>query len=141
MPGASRSIVIKAPLEKVFQTVSDYDRYASFLPEVKSVRTSERNGAQVLVHYELQLIKTVRYTLRMHEEPPTRIRWTFAGGDFMKDNQGSWTFRALGPSETEATYQIEVKVGLLVPGSVVNALVDSSLPKMLEAFKRRAESA
>ena len=35
MAGATRSIVIDAPAEKVFDVVTDYDRYAEFLPEVK----------------------------------------------------------------------------------------------------------
>jgi hypothetical protein len=59
----------------------------------------------------------------------------------MKENRGSWTFREVSPGETEATYQIELRVGLLVPGGVLDALVESSLPKMLQAFKRRTESA
>ena len=30
--------------------------------------------------------------------------------------------------------------GLLVPKAIVNTLAETQLPKMLEAFKRRAES-
>ena len=40
-----------------------------------------------------------------------------------------------------ATYTIEVGVGPLVPRAIVNALVDQSLPKMLEAFKKRQRAA
>jgi coenzyme Q-binding protein COQ10 len=32
MPGATRSIVIAAPPEKAFDVITDYDRYAEFLP-------------------------------------------------------------------------------------------------------------
>jgi coenzyme Q-binding protein COQ10 len=140
MPGASRSIIIHAPIDKVFSTLTDYDHYLEFLPEVKSVRSSDRNGPDVLVHYELELVKTLRYTLRMHEEPPGRITWTFKEGEVMRDNHGSWTLVQRAPAETEATYQIDITLGPLVPKAIVSALVESSLPKMMEAFKRRAES-
>jgi ribosome-associated toxin RatA of RatAB toxin-antitoxin module len=141
MPGASRTVLIRAPVDQVFRILTDYDRYQEFLPEVKSVRSSGRQGGEVLVHYEVNVVKTIRYTLKMHEEPPHRITWSFHDGEVMRDNRGSWTLVSKGPQETEATYQIELTLGPLVPRAIVNALVDSSLPKMLEAFKRRAESA
>lgn len=141
MAGATRTIVIRAPVEKVFAAITDYDHYAEFLPEVKSVRSSGRQGAEVFVHYEIDLMKTIRYTLKMREEAPTKVSWSFHEGEVMRDNRGSWTLVPKGPAETEATYQVEVGLGPFVPKAIVNALVDTSLPKMLEAFKRRAESA
>ena len=139
MPAATRSIVIDAPVEKVFQIVTDYDRYAEFLPEVKRVSTSERSGNRVQVHYEVDVIKRIQYTLRMQEEPPHRVTWSFVKGEVMKDNHGSWLLEPAGEGKTKATYTIEMALGPLVPKTIVKALVEGSLPKMLEAFKRRAE--
>ena len=68
------------------------------------------------------------------------IRWTFVKGELMRDNHGSWTLEPTPDGKTRATYTIEVGVGPLVPRSIVNMLVDQSLPKLLEAFKKRAES-
>ena len=141
MAGASRSIVINAPVEKVFKVIADYDRYAEFLPEVKRIRTSNRSGNQVDVHYEVDVVKTIKYTLRMHEEPPHKVRWTFVEGEFMKDNQGSWVLEPADEGKTKATYTIEMKLGALVPNSIVKALVETNLPRMMEAFKKRAEAA
>ncbi len=69
------------------------------------------------------------------------MSWTFVEGEFMKDNKGSWVLEPDGEGKTKATYTVEMALGALVPKSIVNALVETSLPKMLEAFKRRAESA
>ena len=138
MPAATRSIVIDAPVEKVFQVVTDYDRYAEFLPEVKRV-SSKRSGNQVEVHYEVDVIKRIQYTLRMQEEPPHRVTWSFVKGEVMKDNHGSWLLEPAGEGKTKATYTIEMALGPLVPKAIVKALVEGSLPKMLDAFKRRAE--
>ncbi|MDC0708145.1 SRPBCC family protein [Stigmatella sp. ncwal1] len=140
MPGASRSIVINAPVEKVFDIVTQYEKYAEFLSEVKEVRTSNRQGNEVNVHYKVDIVKTIRYTIRVKEERPTRMSWSFVDGEFMKDNKGSWVLEPAGEGKTKATYTAEMVLGALVPKSIVNTLVESSLPKLLEAFKRRAET-
>ena len=141
MPGATRAVVINTPVKKVFAVIKDYESYPEFLPEVKSTRISNRQGDEVDVHYEVNVLKKIRYTLRLKEEPPSRISWTFVEGELMRDNRGHWLLEDLGGGKTRATYNIEIKLGPLVPKSIVNVLVDSSLPKMLEAFKKRAESA
>ncbi len=140
MAGASRSIVFHAPIEKCFAVISDYERYPEFLPEVKRIRTSNRRGAEVDVQYEAEVVKIIKYTVHMHEEKPTRVNWTFIDGEFMKDNRGGWVLVAQAPDRTHATYNIEVQVGMLVPKTVINVLVDTQLPKLLENFKKRIES-
>ncbi len=140
MAGATKSIVINAPMDKVFAVITAYEAYPQFLSEVKKVRTSDRSDNQVSVHYEIEVMKTVKYTVRLREEPPTRVSWTFVEGQFMKDNQGNWLLEEAGAGRTKATYHIEMALGALVPKSIVNALAETQLPKMLEAFKKRAES-
>jgi ribosome-associated toxin RatA of RatAB toxin-antitoxin module len=140
MPGATRSVTIDAPADRVFDVIVDYDRYAEFLPEVKEVRSADRRGNEVDVHYGIDLVKRIHYTLHMVEERPRSVRWSFVRGELMRDNKGSWTLEPTPDGKTRATYSIEVGVGPLVPRSIVNALVDQSLPKMLEAFKKRAET-
>ncbi len=140
MPGATRSIIINAPMEKVFDIIVDYEKYREFVDEVKDVRTSGRQGNEVNVHYTVNVVKTIRYTIRAREERPTRMSWSFVDGEFMKDNKGSWVLEPAGEGKTKATYTAEMALGALVPKSIVNALVEGSLPKMLEAFKRRAEA-
>ncbi|MCY1032188.1 SRPBCC family protein [Corallococcus sp. BB11-1] len=140
MAGATRTITINAPIEKVFDIITDYDRYAEFLSEVKKVSTSQRQGNTVQVHYEVDVVKTIRYTIKVTEERPKRMSWTFVNGEVMKDNKGSWTLEPDGEGKTRATYNVEMALGMLVPKAIVNGLVDNQLPKMLEAFKRRAEA-
>lgn len=140
MAGASRSIVVNAPPEKVFDIVVDYDRYPEWLTEVKRIHTSARQGGEVKVHYEVDFkIKTIRYIILAREERPKRMSWSFVEGEVMKDNKGSWVLEPEGEGRTKVTYSVDVTVGPLVPKSILNALVDQSLPKMLESLKRRAE--
>ncbi len=138
MPGASRSILIDAPIETVFGIITDYEKYPEFLSEVKAIRVSERREGEAVVQYEVSVLKTIRYTLKLKEEKPQRISWSLVEGELMRENKGSWLLEPQG-KQTRATYSIEMTLGPLVPKAMVNALVDSSLPKMLESFKKRAE--
>lgn len=141
MAGATRSIVITAPMEKLFAVITDYERYPEFLPEVKKIKLSNRKGNEVDVLYEAEIVKTIKYKLRLKEEKPNKVSWSFIEGEFMKDNKGGWVLEDLGDGKIKATYNIEVTVGMLVPKTIINALVDTQLPKTLEAFKKRAEAA
>jgi coenzyme Q-binding protein COQ10 len=140
MPGATRSIVINASVEKCFSVISDYERYPEFLPEVKKIRTTNRRDNEVDVHYEAEIVKVIKYAVHLKEERPSKVSWTFIDGEFMKDNKGGWVLEPAGDGQTKATYSIEVQVGLLVPKAVINVLVDSQLPKLLENFKKRIEA-
>lgn len=141
MPGASRSIVINAPVEKVFNVVTDFEKYGQFLDEVKTVRVRNRVAGSCEVDFEVEVIKRIKYSIKVKETAPTRMEWSFISGDFMKDNAGGWVLEDIGGGQTRATYTVEMKLGALVPGAVVKTLVETSLPKTLESFKNRAEKA
>ncbi len=140
MAGATKTIVINAPAEKVFDALTRYEEYPEYLQEVKAVSTSNRQGNVVEVHYEVEVMKLIKYSLKMTEERPRKLSWTFIKGEFMKDNKGSWLLEPDGEGKTKVTYNVEMSLGALVPKSVVNALAETSLPKMLEATKKRVES-
>ena len=140
MASATRSIVIAAPAERVFDVIVDYERYPEFLTEVKSIRTSDRQGNEVNIHYEVDVMKRIHYTLHMTEDRPRGLRWSFVRGEVLKDNRGGWALEAMADGKTNAIYTVEVALGLLVPRALVTAMVESSLPKMLQAFKKRIEA-
>ncbi len=139
MSQASKSIEIKAPVKDCFKVISDYEAYPEFLKETKSVAIGKKSGKSFEVTYELDLIKTISYTLKITEDAPNGLSWTLVRGDMMKSNTGSWELEAIDKNTTMATYNIDIGLGLLVPGSVAKMLVSNSLPAMLEAFKKRIE--
>jgi ribosome-associated toxin RatA of RatAB toxin-antitoxin module len=140
VPGATQSILINAVPDKVFDTITDYPHYGDFLSEVRGVKVLSRKGTEADVQFEVNVVKNIRYTLRMKEERPLRLAWTFMEGEIMKDNKGEWRLEAVGEKQTRATYTIEMALGAFVPKSLVNALVETSLPKMLEGFKKASEA-
>ena len=92
------------------------------------------------VEFTLNVIKRVTYTLRLTEQPPDKgLTWELVEGMF-KSNSGGWALEELPGGRTKASYEVEVSVGIFVPGAIVNRLVGKTLPATLRAFKERAES-
>jgi ribosome-associated toxin RatA of RatAB toxin-antitoxin module len=136
-----RSILVNVPPEKLYAVIVDYERYPDFLDNIKSARVVRRQVYEVEVDFEASLLgKSIPYTLHFDEEPPKGIRWRLVKSSFMKENNGAWALRPEGEGRTHATYSLEVKVSLFIPKSISTALAGAELPKVLESFKRRAES-
>lgn len=140
MAKAERHIEINAPVETVWKVITDYERYPEFLADAKRVVVRNRSGNVLELENEISIVGTsVKYTLRMVEEPPKKVSWSLVSGAFMKSNDGGWMLESLAADRTRARYTIDIGVGMLVPKAVINTLVDAGLPKMLESFRTRAE--
>lgn len=140
MAGASKSIDINASIEKVFGIIVDYEKYPEFLDEQTGAKVLSRNGNVVDCEFKLKVIKEITYTLRLTETKPTALKWSMLKGEMMKSNDGGWQLESLGDNKTRATYSADIGLGMLVPKTVANMLIEQTLPKTLEAFKKRAES-
>ena len=144
MASVSSEVLVGVPVERFYDLVRDYDRYPEFVPTVKACRV-RRGAGGTEVDYELDLgIKTIAYTLRLEEEPPRRVRWSLVKSDWMKVSNGSWELSDEG-GKTRAVYSVDIQIRKppLVPQSLVDRVTDEltrvQLPRMLEAFRKRAE--
>src|SRR5207302_2584274 len=125
--------------DQFFDVVTDYAKYAEFLPEVKKTSV-EGTPPNCLVHYTIDIKATkIDYTVRMTAERPSRLAWEMTRGQMMKENRGHWAIKPAAGGGTEATYNIELKLGAFVPGFIEKMLAEQSLPGMLANFKARAE--
>src|SRR4051812_13541161 len=141
MARASRSVVIDVPPEAFLRVVQDYARYPEFVPEVKSVKLGPASAGALEVTYWLDArLQIIEFTLRHEPRGPERIEWhLLRGGEFMRRNEGSWTFERTAAGFTRATYEIDIDLGPLVPSNLEKALAERGLPNMLANFKTRAE--
>jgi coenzyme Q-binding protein COQ10 len=144
MAQVSSEVVVAVPVERFFAVVRDYDRYPEFVPTVKACR-ARRGPGGLEVDYVLDLgIKSIAYTLLLEEEPPRRVRWSLVKSDWMKVSSGSWDLHEQGGA-TRAVYAVDIQVKKppLIPQSLVDRITDEltrvQLPRMLQAFKKRAE--
>jgi ribosome-associated toxin RatA of RatAB toxin-antitoxin module len=145
MAEAQRTVVVDVPREKLWGVISDYEKYPQFISEMRSVRVLETKGNVQRVSFEIEIqvlafTRKVHYTLEFTNTPPEKVRWRLVESDLVKGNDGGWTLEAAGEGKTKATYQIELRLSALVPKAVSNFLAEQSLPKLLDQFKRRAES-
>ena len=141
----TREIVIAAPIEKLYGIIADYARYPEFVPGIRACKVRDAGGHKD-VEYDLDLgVKTIRYTLRMVEARPRSVSWSLVKGDWMKVSNGSWSLSDAG-GRTRALYSVEIQIARppLVPQAIVDKISEEltkvSLPRTLEAFRRRAES-
>jgi ribosome-associated toxin RatA of RatAB toxin-antitoxin module len=139
MAKTEQSIVIDAPIEKVFDIIVDYEKYPEFLPEMRSAQVHSRTDGIAEVTFELEIIMRLGYTLRLVEERPHQVSWTLKAAKMMSANNGGWKLEAMGPSSTRATYGLEIKLRGLIPKSVSTRLTGVTLPNTLQRFKERAE--
>jgi ribosome-associated toxin RatA of RatAB toxin-antitoxin module len=145
MAEAQRSVIVNVPVDKFYAVISNYESYPKFIPEMRSVRIVKTTGNVQEVSFEIEIqvmafTKKVHYTLEFTNTPPERIRWRLIESNILKGNVGGWTLKATPDGKTDATYQIELTLGALVPKAVSGFLAEQSLPKLLEQFKNRAES-
>ncbi len=142
MAGAKESIEINASPEVVFGVIIAYEKYPEFLDDVSAVKVLSRGDGTARIEQTLSLVKEVTMTLKLTEVENTSVRWVTEGGSkFLKKNDGSWELEDLGNGRTRATYGLDVEVGMWVPKTIINKMTGSTLPKTLEAFKKRAEAA
>ena len=138
MPTASSSIVIDAPAKLIYGIALDFEKYPQFLSDVKKASVHGKKGKDLLVDFELSLLKTIRYRLKVSAEPHKKIFWSLLEGDLFKSNDGNWIFEEQ-QGKTKATYTVTIEFGIFVPSLITSKLIGANLPSMMKKFKERAE--
>lgn len=132
---------VAVSIQDFFDVITQYEKYPEFLQEMTSAEVVEEEGNTKIVNFNVTVIKPVAYTLKIEEvNAPYEIKWSLVESDAFKVNSGGWNLKELGESEIEATYYIDCDFKIFVPSMILNRIVSAQLPKMLHAFKERAES-
>lgn len=139
MPGAERSIVVKADPARCYAVITDFEAYPSFNPETKKIKILSRDKDRWRAEFTVNIIKDISYVIDLVGVPGKSLTWTQVSGWFKK-NDGGWTLKDNGDGTTHVTYRIDLGLGPLVPKSVIDPLLATSFPAMLERFKQRMES-
>lgn len=144
MASAQTSEIFNCTVEQFYKIVSDYEKYPEFLSEVKKCKILKSEAAsgdvsKKLVEYEVNVVKTFKYTLSMTETVNKEIRWEFAGGDIFKTSVGSWKLSDEG-GKCRAEYAVEATFNMFVPGPIAKALVNVNLPNMISSYHKRVSS-
>lgn len=139
MATANTTEIFNCTPEEFFKIVSDYEKYSEFLPEVKSVKIFNTTSSYKEMEYQVSLIKTFKYKLKVTEVVPSKVEFVFTEGDVFKTMKGTWQISPEGSDKTKVHYNVEATFGLLVPGPMANTLVSVNLPLMMSNFKNRVK--
>ena len=138
MAEASTTEVFNCSTEEFFKIISDYENYSEFLTEVKACEVLKEEGDRKLVEYTVSVMKDFKYKLWMSEKAPNKISWSFDSGDLFKSSVGTWELEDEA-GKTRATYSVEAKFNMFVPGPIAKALVSVNLPNMVSSYHKRVK--
>ncbi len=140
MATASRTEIVDVDINKLYDVIVDYAKYADFVDGVSSTKVLSQSETSAKVEYSVNMIKSFKYTLATTQVRPTKISWVLDSGDLFKKNDGQWILKDLGGGKTEVTYSLEVDFKMFAPNSILTALTQKNLPVMMESFFKRAKS-
>jgi coenzyme Q-binding protein COQ10 len=143
MSQAKRIIEIDVTPQQFFEVITDFAAYPKFLDEVGMLSSRILKQSDTVVEVESK-VKTMglteTYSLRYRLDESLRLSWSLIKGKLTKANDGSWELEEIDGGRTRANYAVEASFGWMVPKALIKMGLENQLPKMLEAFKKRAES-
>lgn len=127
-----------------WQVLTDYDHLADFVPDLKSARVVNRDGARVIVDQHgaarfLFFSHDIHLRVQIHEQAPDRIDVSLIDGD-MKVYRCRWELVSLNGGGTRVLYQATIEPKFLVPPIVGTSLVRKDIAAMLTAVFLRMET-
>ncbi len=141
MAKVTQSIVVAAPVEKLFDIVSDFGAYPKFLPEIVRADVISASATKAEVAFTANIVKRIDYTMAFRIRRPKEIIWSMVEGDMLiKSNDGFWKFEELEKNLTDLTFSCEMHLNIWLPSSIAEGVITSHLPKMMEGFKAQAEA-
>ncbi len=136
MASAHTSEVFNCKAEEFFKIVSDYEKYPEFITGVSSVKITKNEGDKKEMEYAVSIVKSFKYKLKVEEQAPKSVVFTFLSGEMFKTMRGSWDIVPQG-DHCKVDYKIEATFGMLVPGFMADQVVKVNLPMLIANFKTR----
>lgn len=122
----------------VWAVISDYDRLAEFIPDMRSSRVIRRDGDQVLVEQTgdfgfLFFRQPVEVRLAVRESPPGRIVAHAVGGN-LQSMEGRYEVESLPGNQVRLSYSGRLVPGFQVPPFVSRIAVRSTMDRQFRAL-------
>ncbi|MEK6609166.1 MAG: SRPBCC family protein [Myxococcota bacterium] len=141
--------VIHAPPKRVWDTLTDTERYPEFVPNVVKNQTSKDTGAQRWVEFELEVpLFNLEGTNHYRFQPPAVMEVETVAGD-LKTGRWRWELYPLGENATlavEYAYsdirELNWALRKMIRGNknIEHGSVLSAATVFMKALKQRAES-
>lgn len=140
MRRASESGITSASVERCYEAIADFATYPEWQDAVQSTEIlsthPDGRGKDVEVTIDLK-VRTVRYRLRYHHEPPHRLWWEYLGGD-VELIEGEYRFEPNG-TDTRIVYELGVETGFPVPGALTRRIASAAMARSIADLRERVE--
>jgi ribosome-associated toxin RatA of RatAB toxin-antitoxin module len=141
MPKVNIDQDIRAPIERVWDSVLDIESYAESMDNVRSIRLVESNGEGVrraawsvlLKGSILEWEEEERLDHEAHKVVFKQLR-----GD-LEFFDGYWMLEELGPNETRAHFELNFEIGIPMLAEMLNPVAQRSLEENCAEMLRGLE--
>ncbi len=134
--------LISAPVDAVWEAITDYDEYKNFMPHTKESKVLSRKKNEVLFHTELEFpIKEIWYDILLTlDKKNHHVDWVMKEGS-IRSNEGSWDLKKYDGDRkrTFATYTLATDPGFFVPKFLLEKATQGSLPLIIQSVRKRVE--
>ena len=134
------TILIEAPVERIWQVMTDCGEIPTFVPGVESCQIMSSGPDWEVIKHEVKwiwLLPKFQYVFRATYQPNKQIDFVRIDGD-LKAMQGIWR---LSPgrinTQTIVHYQVYLDPGFLVPQWLVRRALKKDLPAVLTALRSK----
>ena len=138
-------VTINAPLEEVYSLAKRIEEFPEFMPDVKSVKITKREGNNTVsewVGYIKEFARTMKWTEEdVWDDEAHTCKFKQLEGDFTK-YEGLWQFED-SPEGTKVNLEIEFDYVVPLIGPLIKKLltklVKANADNMLNAMKNKLE--
>lgn len=136
-------VLVTAPIDTVWQVVTDYDNFKNFLPGVVSSRVLTKKGNQI-VFEQVNLIRVLlfsqqsRLVIIADKQYPGQIDFRLKEGE-IKTLTGVWKFEPVSAKQVLVTQDVTFDPGNSAPRGLALKIYRNALADSLKAIKRETE--
>ena len=144
--GVVGKVYINASPQHVWSAITDYNNQKNFVPKLIDSGLISDNGSEQVMFEKgrtgvMFFKKTVFIKLSLRGDYLQRLSFRQVEGDF-KVYEGDWFLeRTADGKGTLLTFKAKIKPDFFAPSMFLRKVQESDLPMVLEAMKKRAESA
>lgn len=148
MGQVTSKIVVNAPIEKVYNTAREIEKFPQFMPDVVEIKIEKRDEKETVSYWKAKvqvasLNKFIEWTERDEWDwEKKKCKFELVKGDY-KEYSGKWEFNTVQDG-TEMIMVIDFDLGIPLIGPLIQKLLDKKMKEncdnMLKAIKNKVES-
>jgi uncharacterized protein YndB with AHSA1/START domain len=144
---ATQRATIAAAPERVFEVITDFERYPEWARDLKHVEVVGRDaaGRPTEVRYRAAAMgRSTSYTLQYdYSGAPHTLPWKLVQGDIMRRLDGAYEFHGVDddPDRTEVVYHLAVELIVPLPAFVKRRAESKIMHNALRELKAHVEGA